>query len=474
MDACRVMEHRWPRAGLPRRLWAVIVGGAIVVPLLLASGGLAVVGPRRAAGISPATAATRRVSLSSRGGEATGSSYSPAVSGNGRYVVFASDAPNLVNSDTNAVRDIFVRDSRTGRTVRVSVSSRGAQANGASSPNSLDLVAGPSISADGRFVAFASDASNLVTGDTNGAEDVFVHDVKTRRTVRVSVSSGGAQADGASLQPAISAHGRFVAFVSSAPNLVPGASAGTNVYVRDLKTRSTRLISVSSTGTVGNSASLRPAISADGRLVAFESFATNLVAGDSNATLDVFVRDLHTGTTQRISLSSTGVQGNGSSYTGLQASFSGNDRYVVFYSLASNLTRGDTNGSFDVFIRDLKRHTTTRVSVGTNGQQGDKDSFLPSISANAQLIAFESTAGNLAVGSAPATDNVYLRDRRSHQTLRLNRTSGGALNDFQQQYEHASISGDGRFVAFASLAANLVPRDNNGSEDVFIHGPLHR
>ncbi len=411
--------------------------------------------------------------MSSHGGEATGASYSPAVSGNGRYVVFASDAPNLVTRDTNAVRDIFVRDSRTGKTVRVSVSSRGAQANAASSPNSLDLVAGPSISADGRFVAFASDASNLVAGDTNGTEDVFVHDLKTRRTVRVSVTSRGAQANGASLQPAISANGRFVAFVSSATNLAHGTGAETNVYVSDLKTRSTRVISASSTGTVGNNASLRPAISADGRLVAFESFATNLVAGDSNATLDVFVRDLHTSTTQRISLSSTRVQGNAPSYTGLQASFSENDRFVVFYSLASNLTQGDTNRSFDVFMRDLNRHTTTRVRVGTDGEQGDNDSFLPSISANAGLIAFESTAGNLAAGSAPATDNVHLRDRRSHRTLRLNRSSGGALNDFQQQYEHASISSDGRFVTFASLAANLVPRDTNGSEDVFVHGPLH-
>jgi Tol biopolymer transport system component len=473
MDARPETEQRRRLAGSLRPLRVVIAGGAITALLLVASAGLAVIRPRPLAGISASTGTTRRISLSSGGGEVNGASYSPAVSGDGRFVVFASDAANLVHGDTNAVRDIFVRDSRTGKTMRVSVSSSGAQANAASSPTTLDLVSGPSISADGRLVAFASDASNLVAGDSNATEDVFVRDLKTRRTWRVSVGAGGAQADAGSLQPAISADGRFVAFVSAATNLVPGASAGTNVFVRDLKTRRTTMVSVSSAGTAANSASLRPAISADGRMVAFESFATNLVAGDRNAMIDVFVRDVRAGRTQRISVSSARMQGNAGSYTGLQASFSGNDRYVVFYSLASNLVAGDTNGSFDVFMRDLKRHSTTRVSLGSHGQQANDDSFLPSISADGRLIAFESTAGNLATTSAPGTGNVYVRDRTTRQTRKLNRTSAGALNDFQQQYEHADISADGRFVAFASLAAHLVRRDRSGVEDVFIHGPLH-
>jgi Tol biopolymer transport system component len=414
---------------------------------------------------------TVRVSVSSRGVQANASSSTPVISADGRFVAFSSDASSLVRGDTNGVRDVFVRDQQTDRTQRVSVSSSGAQANAASSPGALDLVGGPAISWDGRYVAFASAASNLVRGDTNGKEDVFVRDTKAHTTERVSVATGGAQANGDSLQPSISADGRYVAFVSAASNLACGATgAAMNVFVRDLRRRSTRCVSVSPSGAAGNGPAFRPSISADGRLVAFESFATNLVGGDTNGNVDVFVRDLNAHRTRLVSVSSTGVRGNAGSYTGVGLSISRNDRLIVFYSLASNLAPGDTNGSFDVFLRDLNNNHTVRVSQNSNGAQGNNDSFLPSISANGRSIAFESTATNLAPGDTNATDDIFIRDQHLHVTERLPHTSGGTLAP--GSYEHADLSADGGFVTFASAAANLLTGDTNGVEDVFRHGPL--
>jgi Tol biopolymer transport system component len=440
----------------------VIGGASVLVVLALAEAGWAAVVGR-----------TVRVSVGSAGGQANGTSPAASVSGDGRSVVFASDASNLVRGDRNGVRDIFVRDLVTRRVQRVSVSSRGAEANGASESSSLDLVAGPSISANGRLVAFGSDASNLVAGDTNGKEDCFVRDLKTHRTQRVSVSSSGAQGSGQCLQPAISANGRFVAFVSSSPLVAAASGSALEVFVRDLKTHRTRLVSVSSAGAVGNSASFRPSISADGRRVAFESFASNLVAGDTNNATDVFLYDSRTGRTRRLSVTTGGAQANGPSFAGVQPSISLNGRYVVFYTDATNLVAGDTNASFDAMIRDLKTGTTRRVSVSSTGAQGNDASFLPSISADGRYVAFESTASNLVTGDSPGTDDVFIRDLRKRLTQRLSHTSGGNLNLNNQQYERADISNDGRYVTFASMATHLVARDTNGLEDVFVRGPLH-
>ena len=248
---------------------------------------------------------TVRVSVDSAGGQADDSSILPAISADGRFVAFASKAGNLVPGDSNGTFDIFVHDRQTGATERVSVDSAGAQGNNNS--------AFPAISADGRFVAFVSEASNLVAGDTNGAEnafagsDVFVHDRATGQTERMSVDSAGGQANNNFIEStAISADGRFVAFVSAASNLVPGDTNGTlDVFVPDRHTGATERVSVDSAGGQANSPFLAVgglAISADGRLVAFDSLASNLVPGDTNGTLDVFVPDRHTGATERVSV----------------------------------------------------------------------------------------------------------------------------------------------------------------------------
>ncbi|MGH2537870.1 MAG: carboxypeptidase regulatory-like domain-containing protein, partial [Candidatus Promineifilaceae bacterium] len=237
---------------------------------------------------------------------------------------------------------VFVHDRDTGQTSRVSIASDGALGNGDSWWSS--------ISADGRYVAFHSLASNLVGGDTNGAWDVFVHNRDTVQTSRVSVASDGAQGNGYSYSPAISADGRYVAFVSLASNLVGGdTNDQPDVFVHDRDTGQTSRASVASDGAQANGASYYQSISADGRYVAFGSYASNLVGGDTNGIDDVYVHDRDTGQTSRASVASDGAQGNDGSG---DPSISADGRYVAFVSWASNLVSGDTNGYADVFVRD--------------------------------------------------------------------------------------------------------------------------
>jgi Tol biopolymer transport system component len=325
----------------------------------------------------------------------------------------------------------------------------------------------PSISANGRFVAFTSESTNLVPGDINDQPDVFVRDRWTRTTHRVSVSSSGAQADDESGGSSISANGRFVAFDSLASNLVPETTGGTDVFVRDRWTRTTHRVSVSSSGAEGNGQSFQPSISADGRFVAFTSEATNLVPGDTNDQTDMFVRDQETRTTRRVSVSSTGAQGNGGNR---HPSISADGRFVAFGSDSSNLVPGDTNEVEDVFLRDRWNRTTRRVSVSSTGAQGNGLSFQPSISANGRFVAFDSLASNLVPGDTNGSEDVFLRDRWTQTTRRVSVSTSGAQGNSHSGA--SSISGDGRFVAFDSFASNLVLGDTNGRVDVFVRGPL--
>jgi Tol biopolymer transport system component len=228
-------------------------------------------------------------------------------------VAFASGATNFVAGDTNGATDVFVHDRQTGTTTRVSVASDGTQGNGDSS------VLNPRISSDGRFVAFASLATNLVAGDTNAVADVFVHDRQTGATTRVSVASGGSQANGASgiffPSLSISSDGRFVGFDSDATNLVSGdTNAATDVFVHDRQTGATTRVSRDSDGIQGNNIAAVPSLSPDGRFVGLDSDATNLVSGDSNGVSDIFVHDRQMGTTTRVSIAGDGAQANGNSF----------------------------------------------------------------------------------------------------------------------------------------------------------------
>jgi Tol biopolymer transport system component len=342
-------------------------------------------------------------------------------------------------------------------TLRVSVDTSGAQGDGESS--------GASISGNGRVVAFQSQATNLVPGDTNGRADVFVRDLKTGTTAHVSVDSSGAPGDGESTGPSISGNGRFVAFHSTATNLVPGDSSDFgDVFVHDLRTGTTTRVSVDPSGGEADGDSSDPSISGNGRVIAFESDATNLVPGDTEGRLDVFVHDRKTGTTTRVSVDSLGAEADGESS---DPSISTSGRFVVFGSRATNLVPGDTNDADDVFVHDLRTGATTRVSVGSAGQQADDGSRSPSISGNGRFVAFRSSATNLVPGDTNGVDDVFVHDLRTGTTTRVSVDSSGAQAD--EDSVDPSISANGRFVAFSSIASDLVPGDTNGEDDLFVH-----
>jgi Tol biopolymer transport system component len=441
------VRHTTERRSRPPLAWTALTVAAVIA-LAAPSTGVAA-GPR-----------TERVSVSSTGapgaGNSSGSS-TPAISANGRYVAFDSLALGLVPGDTARENDVFVRDRKLDATERVSVSSSGRQGNVHSFT--------PSISADGRYVAFESRASNLVPGDRGSTLDIFVRDRKLDTTRMVSVTSSGDRGNGASYAPAISADGRYVAF-SSRAQLVPGDRDGKtpDVFVRDRKRHTTRRVSVASSGHGGGGEF--PVISANGRYVAFVSEG-NLVPGDSGPHRDVYVRDRKLHTTRVVSVSSTGHRANDESFP---SSISADGRYIAFSSSATNLVPGDTNHAVDAFVRDRKLHTTSRVSVSSSGHQGNFLSTSPAISANGRYVAFDSLANNLVPGDTNGVDDVFVRDRQLHTTRRVSvATAGNQANKGSQQ---AAISADGRFVAFVSDATNLVPGDTNPWIDVFVRGPL--
>jgi len=404
---------------------------------------------------------------------------------------------------------------------RVSVDSAGNQGN--------SFSGFPSISADGRFVAFSSGASNLVPGDTNNTYDIFVRDRLTNTTTRVSVDSAGNQANSDSYNPSISADGRFVAFESDASNIVPeNTNSSRDIFVRDRLTNTTTRVSVDSAGNQANSFSRDPSISADGRFVAFESFASNLVPGDTSRDFDIFVRDTLTNTTTRVSVDSVGQgniysyspsisadgrfvafisniynpskigvadakedteifvrdtltntttrvsvdsagnQGNGSSGT---PSISADGRFVAFESDVSNIVPGDTNNTNDIFVRDTLTNTTTRVSVDSAGNQRNSGSYSPSISADGRFVTFDDTSppslfiGDVGgQGTTSISEGIFVRDTLTNTTTNVSVDSAGNSGGGGSP----SISADGRFVAFSSDASNIVPGDTNNTRDIFV------
>lgn len=402
-------------------------------------------------------ATTQRVSVSSAGVQGNDLTDAAVIAAGGRYVAFSSYSSNLVPSDTNVRKDVFVRDLQTGTTSRVSVSTAGVQSN--------DNSVVTSISSDGRLVAFQSEASNLVAGDTNGETDAFVRDRLNGTTNRISVSSTEAQGNQQSLHPKISDDGRYVAFQSDATNLVAGDTNGAiDVFVRDRQAGTTRRVSLSNTGAQGHGRSYDPYISATGRYVSFTSGAPNLVIGDTNRARDVFVRDRDAGTTTRVSVSSTGVQGFASDAGPVSA----DGRYVAFSSAAKKFVAGDTNDTFDAFVRDRTTNTTTRVSVSSSGGQGNLDSKVSAASADFRYVVFRSLASNLVTGDSNMTYDVFVRDRESGTTGRVSVSTAGA--EGHGVSSPGSMSADGRFVAFTSVAPDLLPpqEDTNNTEDAFV------
>lgn len=395
---------------------------------------------------------TTRVSIDSVGAQANDASKRPSISNDGRFVAFESDANNLIIGDTNASTDIFVRDRQTGGVTRVSISSSGTEANEGSG--------GAAISGDGRYVAFVSDASNLVANDTNNTTDVFVRDRQLGTTIRISVSSSGEQANDLSDYPlAISSDGRFVAFNSDANNLTANdTNEATDVFVHDNQTGATERVSVATDGTQANDSSYYPSISANGQFVTFTSNGNNLVSGDLNAKTDVFVRDRVGNTTTRVSVNSSGVEANQGAWEG---AISGDGRFVAFSSKSTNLMSEETSGLYYAYVRDRQTGTTTLASVYTSGFLMVGESHTPSLSFDGRYITFEFDDKSDGL----PTQDIYVRDRQTGVTTQATR-GGSGENDSSFG---PKISSDGRIVTFWSHSARLVSGDTNSAADAFVY-----
>ena len=356
------------------------------------------------------------VSVNSNGERGNYISYVPRISADGRYVAFTSSATNLVNDDNNNSPDAFIHDRQTGETSLVSISSGGSQGNNES------LVW--SISADGRYVAFQSDATNLVPNDTNNARDVFVHDRQTGETTRVSMTYDGSQANNGSYAPTISGDGRYVAFHSDATNLVPNDTKNArDVFVYDRYTYEISIVSIDSSGDQKYQDSETPSISADGRFVAFSTI-DSFVPEDTNGWGDIYVHDRDTGVTTRVSVSSDGEQGTESFYT-RNPSISADGRYVTFWAHYSDLVPNDTNEAFDIFLHDRQTGETTLISKASDGTQGNDHSLYPSISSDGSQIVFISEANNLVLEPTNAGYDgryyVYVHDHLTGMTKRISK-----------------------------------------------------
>ncbi|MGZ4144940.1 MAG: TolB family protein [Actinomycetota bacterium] len=407
----------------------------------------------------------------------------PAISADGRYVAFVghrADPPSCtgVSPDRAPCTDVFLDDRTTGSISLVSRSTTGTAGN--------DSSWGPSISGDGRYIAFVSSASNLVQGDTNrcasystagdpeptearSCPDIFVRDRIEHTTTRISISSSGTQGNGASLQPAVSANGRFVAFTTQASNLAsqhatdvrcgkePGYPDCSDVLIRDLQGNSTELVSVADSGNPLNGSSSAPSISSDGTRIAF------LVQRDGDVPRAMYVRDRTTPSTIQLSPSGFGLNG----------SISGNGRYVVFGG-----GYGSAKASLSVYRLDLSDGSTTLASISRSRGLPDGVSGLPSISSDGRYIGFESTADDLIAGltiscvSEVQADtridcpNVYRRDMTLGKTILVSVGTGGHEGNGDSQY--TKVSGKGSVIAFVSTATNLTRDPVERTWHVFI------
>jgi Tol biopolymer transport system component len=323
-----------------------------------------------------------------------------------------------------------------------------------------------SISADGRYVAFKSSAGNLVDID-NGETDTFVHDRMTGETTMVTVTNDGTQCSTDYIAPAISANGRFVVFNSFYTG---------GIIVSDRVTGETSLVPVSADGTQGHIVGDVRSISADGRYLVFKSGATNLVKGDTNGVVDCFVHDRLTGETTRVSVASDGTQANRDcgfypTFLIFGPSISADGRYAVFSSFATNLVEGFTEyeniwGYSSIYVHDLVTGETSLVSISSDGTQANGSSWLHAISADGRYVAFSSIATNLVEGVTDGYESIYLHDRVTGETKFIS-ISNYVMNGYER-FWGSSISADGRYIAFASSADNLVEGDTNGVSDIFV------
>lgn len=398
----------------------------------------------------------QRVSLGRIGVEGDSDSYRPSISADGQLVVFQSTAENLVEDDANGLQDVFLFDRVSTQISRITVGYDGSEPDGPSSE--------AHISSDGRFVAFVSEASNLVPNDNNGYADVFLYEIESRQIRLVSAGTNGRQGNDRSLQPSISRDGRFVAFVSLADNMHEADRNGvSDVYVYDGDQERLELISVDNQGAQANHHSKHATISDDGRYVAYQSMATNLVDDDSDKLWDIYVHDRHEGVTELISRN---LNGGAGSMDSQRPSISADGRYIAFESWADDLVAGDQNYFSDVFVMDRHTGEMELVSVSNDSQQANDVNGGAMISANGRFVAFSSMAGNLVPNDNNQVFDVYLRDRHTNRTqlisISVDGQAGGGVSI------SPALTATGSFIVFDSGAEDLVLNDTNQRIDVFV------
>ncbi|WP_201859808.1 hypothetical protein [Microvirga soli] len=391
----------------------------------------------------------QRVSAAVNGGQETDPSWGGQLSMGGRYIVFDSDS-NIVPNVPFTGTKIFLKDTLTGSLSLVSVTQGGVQADGDSFSSA--------ISANGRFVVFASSANNLVADDTNTDDDIFLKDLSTGLLTRVSTSTLGDEANEASQKTQVSADGRYVVFESGANTLVAGTALGrAHIYRKDTWSGTTELVSVSQGGTEGRNDSKNAQLSADGRYVVFETNANNLGGTDLNGRSDIYRKDMVTGAVNLVSGAGNAL-GDDHSYN---PHLTPDGRYVVFESHAKDLG-GGLDGTRDIFRKDLQTGEVILVSAAANGGAANASSEGARISADGRYVIFKSDASNLVAGSPAGAKNVFVKDLVTGAITVLSADSGSQRDDYVPH-----ISPDGRYALFTSPSGNLAPGDMNENDDVF-------
>jgi Tol biopolymer transport system component len=440
-----------------RRRWLVAgVAGLTAVTVVLVA---------RSAGA--AAPGLTRVDTTAAGVQADGTCWEAEVNRDGTWVVFQSYAMNLLPPNGPFTVSIFAKNTSTGQLELASANPSGDPGNSASGD--------PAISADGRYVVFSSTSTDLVANDTNGYADIFRRDLVTGTTELVSRATNGDQADRPSTYPSISGDGRYVTFQSLGENLPDGTRSGPmaeQVYRRDMVAGTTIRISQTAAGVAGNEVSSVASISENGRFVAYASKATNLVVPDANgSTFDIYWHDTLVGLTLRASVNNARVAANG--YSAMPA-ISGDGRLVAYYSRATNLGLANPTGRrAHVYVRDITTQTTTGMSMDSNYNAGNADSFGPAISYDGRYVSFNSEATNLVPQDGNRAPDVFVRDRVAKTTVRVSLTDTGAEASGSSEtgltsYKGA-ISSDGTAVVFDSDATDIVMPDANGPHnDVFL------
>lgn len=432
------------------------LGLALTVVLVA---GTVVFAPATGVAIAPDT--TVRASVATDGTQANGESGHADLSENGRYVSFWSWASNLVPGDTNGWGDIFLRDTESNETTCVSVSLDGDPAfRGAT--NDCD------ISGTGRYVAFTSDSSDLVADeDPDGYSDVFVRDMQSAETTLVSQSSLGVRGNYYSGGPSVSADGRYVAFFSQASDLVPGdTNSRQDVFVRDLQLGVTTRVSTGPAGEQGDNHSFYPKISKDGTKVAFLTYSTTFAADDTSDRADIYIKTIDGGAIERVNVKPDGGESSVevalNDYMGLSA----DGRYVAFASRAGDLVSAPVQTGDCIYVRDTESDVTTAPVHATDGGLPDSSADFPSMSSDGSLVAFGSAASNLVEDDTRGYFDQFVVDVATGECVRASVASGG--EDANSAASEGRIAADGTAMAFVSHATNLVADDTNGQPDIFV------